>query len=44
MTIYSQEEDNEGQNNLYISWECSKCKGIIDTVYKLTSVVGPEHE
>ncbi len=46
MTIFSQEEDNEvgsqDENNLYISWECVKCKGIVDTVYRLISIVGPE--
>lgn len=44
MSIYSQEEDNEGDNLLYITWECSKCKGVVDTIYELISLVGPEIE
>ena len=42
MTIFSQEEDNEGGETLYIVWECQTCKGTVDTIYQIISMVGPE--
>ena len=46
MKILSKYENNEDviHTELCISWECSKCDGVVDAYYHLISTVGPEIE